>query len=200
MLPHRLKRSRDDALFDCYLPAHYRRVARQCWSPLDVAVRVARWLDELEIASVVDVGSGVGKFCIATALASHASFVGIEQRGDLVGMARGIALMLGLDGRVRFIEGIFGDVMLPVAGCYYFFNPFGESLFGPEHRLHDEVEVSQARSLRDVRLAEKLLTSLPVGTYVITYNGFGGTLPDEYVLLRSASDLPFPLRLAQKRC
>lgn len=190
---------RNDVTFDRFLPFDYRFVSRSFWSPLEAVARAARWLDDLEIRTVVDIGSGVGKFCIAGALASRSTFIGIEQRRPLVAVARGIARMLELGGRVRFVEGVFGEVTVPAAACYYFFNPFGESLFRPEDRLDEETEVSQARSLRDIYLAEELLAAAPAGTYVMTYNGFGGALPDDYEIVRSDTDLPCALHLARKQ-
>jgi len=199
MAPGRRSGRRDDVLFDRFLPFDYRFVSRTFWSPLDAVARAARWLDELDIDTVVDIGSGVGKFCIGAALASRSSFIGIEQRRPLVGISRGIARIFDLGPRVRFIEGVFGEVTVPAAACYYFFNPFGESLFMPEERLDEEAEVSQARSLRDVYLAEQLLAAAPVGTYVMTYNGFGGALSDDFDIVRSDKDLPCALRLSRKR-
>jgi hypothetical protein len=199
MAPHNREPRREDVVFDRFLPFDYRFVSRSFWTPLSVVARAARWLDELRIASVVDIGSGVGKFCIGGALASRSTFIGIEQRRPLVNIARSIARIVELGPRVRFINGVFGEVTVPVASCYYFFNPFGESLFRPEDRLDEETEVSQARTLRDVHLAEQLITAAPVGTYVMTYNGFGGTLPDGYDLLRSDTEFPCALRLARKR-
>lgn len=193
------QRERDDVVFDRFLPFEYRLASRHYWSPLRVVARAAQWLDDLDIRSVVDIGSGVGKFCIAAALATRAGFVGIEHRAELIGVARGVVRMLELEPRVRFVLGAFDEVTVPAAQCYYFFNPFGESLFRREDQLDDEVEVSQARSLRDIEMAERLLRAAPVDTYVITYNGFGGPLPEDYELLQSDADFPCVLRLAQKR-
>jgi predicted RNA methylase len=189
---------RDDVTFDRFLPFKYRVPSRYYWSPLQAIACAASWLDELRIETVVDIGSGVGKFCVAAALASRSSFIGIEQRRELVKVARGVARIFELGPRARFIEGTFGEVTVPAASCYYFFNPFGESLFRPEDRLDDNVEVSQARALRDIHLAERMLAAAPLGTFVMTYNGFGGTLPDGYEQLRADFDLPCALRLARK--
>lgn len=189
----------DDVKFDRLLPFDYRFFSRTFWSPLSVVAQAARWLDELQIETVVDIGSGVGKFCIGGALAGRSSFIGIEQRAALVDVARGIARGFDLERRVRFVHGAFGEVTVPAANCYYFFNPFGESLFRLEDRIDEETEVSQARSLRDVYLAKQLLAAAPVGTYVLTYNGFGGTLPDNYEVVRVRSEFSCALQLARNR-
>lgn len=198
MAPERPER-RDDFVFDRLLPTAYRRCSRRFWTPLEAVARAASWLEEHRIETVVDIGSGVGKFCIGAALASRGTFIGIEQRPELVRVARGVAGMLNVGTRARFIHGVFGEVTVPAAHCYYFFNPFGELLVDREEGLGGEVDISQARSLRDAHLAEQLLLAAPIGTYAMTYNGFGGRLPDGYEIVRSDVSLPCALHLAHKR-
>lgn len=194
----RAQRRMPDATFDRCLPPAFRIVSGHFWTPLEVAARAARWLTELRVRSVVDIGSGVGKFCIAAALGSQCSFTGIEQRPRLVNTARNLARLFSLEGRVEFVTGIFGEIATPRADCYYLFNPFGENLFDPDERLSDDADLSQARYLNDVGMVERLLASAPIGTYVLTYNGFGGTIPDDYDEVRSDLELPCVLRMARR--
>jgi hypothetical protein len=49
-----------DARFDRFLPRDLRVLSSRYWIPLDVAAQAARWLDSLQISTVVDIGSGVG--------------------------------------------------------------------------------------------------------------------------------------------
>jgi hypothetical protein len=165
---------------------------------LIVAARAARWFDELNIRSVVDIGSGIGKFCIAAALLSRARFLGIEQRAELVAVARVIAQIYGVDSRAGFVEGSFDEVTVPLADAYYFFNPFEENLFNEGSELDNEVELDRWRFTRDVSAARALLRAAPVGTYVLTYNGLGCRLPASYTTVRTARDLPCALRLARQ--
>src|SRR5689334_21585543 len=46
-----------DANFDRFLPADLRSVSWSYWTPLDAAVRAAQWLRELQVRTVVDIGS-----------------------------------------------------------------------------------------------------------------------------------------------
>jgi hypothetical protein len=61
----------------------------------------------------------------------------------------------------------------------YFYNPFAAILFG---------EAPFARAVRwsmlteQIARTEALLTELSVGTRVVTYEGFGGDMPDGYLL------------------
>jgi hypothetical protein len=57
------------------------------------------------------------------------------------------------------------------------------------------VEHSVARLRRDVERAELALAGAPVGTRVVTYLGFGGKMPPEYLLAMTESIGPDALRL-----
>jgi hypothetical protein len=184
-----------DFAFDRFLPHRLRAASHFFWTPLSVAVRGAQWLEECGVRSVVDIGSGPGKFCVAGALASRCRFIGLEHRPECVMAARELARRFGVSDRVCFLEGTLGVRHVPKAQAYYFYNPFAENLFGPSERLDDEVPLCIDRFTRDVALAVDLLRAADVGTYVLTYNGLGGPLPDGYVQVRVTFDLPSVLRL-----
>ncbi|WP_437849656.1 hypothetical protein [Sorangium sp. So ce363] len=184
--------------FDRFLPDELRRVSAQFWTPIEVAVRAAQWLDELDVRTVVDVGSGAGKFCVAAALAGRSHFTGIEQRPRLVMAARSLARVYEIEDRVCFVEAALGRAEVPRADAYYFFNPFGENLFGREDHLDEDVELGVDRYQRDTAAAEELLNEAPLGTYLLTYNGFGGRVPDSYDEVRIDRELPNVLRMWRK--
>ncbi len=168
------------------------------WTPLVVAARAAAWFTELGVASVVDIGSGAGKFCVAAALGTDCQFTGLEHRARLVAAAGRLARQFHVDDRVRFIECLLEIGGVPAADAYYLYNPFGENRFGPEGHLDDEVELGEDRYLRDIAAVEDLLRGARVGTYVVTYNGFGGQVPEGYAQIRVDRTLPNMLRMWQK--
>jgi hypothetical protein len=187
-----------DAVFDRFLPSNLRAVSRQHWTPLEVAVRAGEWIDQFDIRTVVDIGSGAGKFCVAAALASRATFVGLEQRARLISAASELAQTFDVADRVTFVHATLGLTPLPPAEAYYLYNPFGENLFGAESRLDEEVELGYSRYVRDVATVRELLRRAPVDTYLITYNGFGGRIPMDYRNLRVDRELPNVLGLWRK--
>lgn len=188
-----------DTAFDRFLPADLRRVSTDYWTPLPVIRRVAAWLRAERVDSVVDIGSGAGKFCVATALLTPCRIVGLEERPSLVATAQALAARFEVDDRVRFVPGAFGDVPTPAADAYYLFNPFGEYHFDAALDADDGVVFSDARYARDVDAMTRFLSRAPIGTLVITYNGFGADLPASFEQLRV--DLAFrgALRLWKKR-
>jgi predicted RNA methylase len=187
-----------DRIFDAYLPQDLRAVSSWYWSPLAVALRAARWLNEIGAQSLVDIGSGAGKFCVAAALAGECRFVGIEQRPRLVAAARNLARVFDCDDRVEFVEGVFGASPVPEADAYYLFNPFGENVFKVRDRLDDGVELSEERYRREIAATREFLANSRIGTYLLTYNGFGGQVPASYQEIRAERDLPNVLRLWRK--
>lgn len=188
---------RTDRDFDKLLPKDLRERSSLHWTPLEVVRRAAQWIDELGIQTVVDVGSGAGKFCAAAALNSKANYLGIEQRYRLVLAARELASVLDVERQVTFIQGTLTD--LPRADAYYMYNPFGENLFGWDGQIDSDVELSEERYRRDVATSVRLLAAAQVGTYLITYNGFGGEVPASYKEVRLDRELPNVLRMWRKQ-
>ena len=187
-----------DRAFDRFLPESLRQLSSQYWSPLVVARRAAEWFDDAGVQRVVDIGSGAGKFCVAGALFGRCSFTGLEERPFLVKSARRLARLFDVNDRVRFVLGSLGDVPAPSGDAYYFYNPFGDYSFEtdaiPRNRTAQE-----ERYQRDVAEAEDLLRGAPSGTWVLTFNGFGGRMPEGYELIRVDSELPSALRLWRRR-
>jgi SAM-dependent methyltransferase len=172
-----------DGVFDLLYPRAVRTVSSIFWTPVSVALRAAELLVVDCATRVLDVGSGAGKFCVVGALATGASFTGIEHRAHLVSTARDAARRLG--ARANFIHGRLASDSLEDIDAIYFFNPFAENAFPPEDHLDQTVELSLDRALFDVELAERLLAGARVGTRVVTYHGFGGDMPPSYTLERS---------------
>ncbi len=170
----------------------------QYWTPLVVAKRAAEWLADLKVRTVVDIGSGAGKFCVAAALAGRCHFTGLERRSRLVAAARTLAQLFDVDDRVSFVEGAFGNIATPVADAYYLYNPFGEYLFGSKDHFDSDAERSDERYKRDVAAVQDLLQRAHVGTCVLTYNGFGGRVPSSYQEICVDNELPNELRLWRK--
>jgi len=187
-----------DRLFDRFMAREARSASVHYWTSLAAAVRAGEWLDEVGAHTVLDIGSGAGKFCVAAALASKVRFVGIEHRARLVTAARELARQFEVEARVAFIHGALEAVARVEADVYYLYNPFGENLFEPSHQLDADVELGDVRYLRDVAFTEQLLQEAAEGTYVITYSGFGGLVPRSYREIRVDWTLSSILRMWKK--
>lgn len=191
--------ARADALFDHLLPPALRAVSDDYWTPAPVARQVASWLREAGIATVVDIGSGTGKFCVAMALLTRCRIIGLEHRPSLVTVARDLAGRFGVHGQVTFIEGAFGAVPTPAADAYYLFNPFSEYTFDGAETAGDDITFTRETWRRDVEATTRFLAALPVGAVVVTYNGFGRYPPRSFEQTRVDIGFRGALRLWTKR-
>lgn len=184
--------------FDRHLPDRLRSASSDFWTPLEVALTVAGWLREVGARTVLDVGAGVGKFCVGASLTTDCVYFGIEHRPRLVEAAQELARRFDVERRVAFIEGAFGDAIVTRADAVYLYNPFGENLRPYDDWLDDTVALGHARFRHDVALVERFLDSLPVGTHVITYNGFGGRMSEHFLEIRTDHTFPNVLRMWRK--
>jgi hypothetical protein len=90
------------------------------------------------------------------------------------------------------------DMGWPKADAYYLYNPFGENLCRFEHPIDREVELGIDRYKREIADAERFIEHAPRGTFVVTYNGFGGRIPDSYEQVAIYRDHPYELRMWRK--
>jgi SAM-dependent methyltransferase len=178
-------RSLSDHEFDGVYPTDIQRVSRRFWTPLAVVWRAAMRLDALNVTRVLDIGSGAGKFCVATAAQlPHISFVGVEHRLHLVQAARQASSRMGTPN-AQFTVGDATRADLDQFDAVYLFNPFAENVFDDEERLDSTVELSLGRYRTDLRRIWMALGAMRIGTIVLTYHGFGAPLPRAYECLHA---------------
>jgi SAM-dependent methyltransferase len=169
-----------DRVFDEVFPPSMRARSSMYWTPVEIAVRAANLLADRAGSTLLDIGSGVGKFCIIAAAAVNAKARGIEHRPHLVEIAREAAAQIGVTA--TFDRGTIAEQDASTIDGFYFFNPFAENLCAGTDRLDTTVVLSEDRYWRDVRATEQLLAKARVGARVVTYCGFGGEMPKGFVL------------------
>ena len=168
-----------DRVFDRLYPEQVRRLSSVHWTPVSVALRAAEWLAPEAGARVLDVGSGPGKLCFIGAVARGGTWHGVERDPALVQVANAAAKRLDLERSTKFSAGEMEMVDWSSFDSLYFYNPFAAILFG---------EAPFAKAVRWSMLTDQIarteahLADLSVGTRVVTYEGFGGDMPDGYVL------------------
>ncbi len=188
----------DDA-FDALLPDAWRARSTTHFTPAHVARRAAAWLSERPGTWILDVGAGVGKFCVVAAAAfPGATFIGVERRLHLVRVATSIALDLGVPN-ARFVHGDAVELDWAIFDGFYLFNPFAEHLRDNRLILDQSVELDPAYYLFYVGFVRDQLIRAQYGTRVVTYHGFGAAMPPGYALVRSEFIGTGPLELWVKR-
>ncbi len=170
----------DDRVFDAIYPHEVRRASSVHWTPVEVGMRAARLLAPGPGGVIVDIGAGVGKFCLVAACVTGARIRGVEHRRRFVDLAEDAATTLGVS--IDVTHGTIDDLVPKDVDGIYLFNPFAENLCPPEDRLDATVEHSQERFWRDLGTTTCFLREARPGTRVVTYCGFGGTIPQGYSL------------------
>ncbi|MEY4577194.1 MAG: ribosomal protein methyltransferase [Pseudomonadota bacterium] len=188
-----------DGVFDQVYPDDVRRVSARFWTPVDVALTASRWLTSIGAHSVLDIGSGAGKFCIVTSLASGqnlASVTGVEQREQLIDAAK--AANTHYEAKAQYLHGTIESIDPGPYDAFYLFNPFGENLYAPDEQFDTGPALSALRYLHDLSIFEHWLDSAPAQTAFLTYHGFGGRIPNNYTLLKAQNKGSDQLRLWRK--
>ena len=181
-IPHYLEHwFTTDAALDQLYPEGIRSLARMHWSPLYIAEEVVSYLAENEKVKILDIGSGVGKFCLAGAFhKKSAAFFGVEQRKNLIDHAETARKKVGFRN-VQFIHGNFTQLNLNGFDHFYFYNSFFENLDGTSKIDHEIVYSNELYNYYTIYLYNQLQT-MPRGTRVATYCGWGDEIPPCYQL------------------
>jgi SAM-dependent methyltransferase len=162
-----------DLDFDDLYPPPIAALASRHFTPVDVARRAADLLVEGAGSHVLDVGSGVGKFCVVGALTTGARFTGVEHRPHFVEHSRELARRL----HVENAEFVHADATTMDWGRFdgiYLFNPFAENLWTP---LDSTVPVEPRLFHQYVQETKERLRATRKGTRVVTFHGFGASMP-----------------------
>jgi SAM-dependent methyltransferase len=178
--------SSDDRFNQLY-PFSIQVLARKHWTPLTVARKAANFLAADNNARILDIGSGVGKFCLAAAYAKpNAFYYGVEQRRSLIIEAEIVKKTLQLEN-VSFIHGNFTQLDFRNYDHFYFFNSFYENLVGT-NKIDDTIEYSQELYNYYNRYLFKQLELKPAGTKLVTYHSLEDEVPEGYKLIDAEID------------
>src|ERR1700690_4479899 len=168
-----------DAQFDALFPPSQRFRSEVHWTPIDVALRACAWLAPRSDERVLDVGAGVGKVCLVGALATDASWVGVEIDPQMIRVGNAVARRLRVSDRVRFVRRDANSIDWATFDAVYMFNPFAEGLFSSDLD-HASRHTRHTQTIERARLR---MASLRRGARLVTYHGFGGELPEGFDLV-----------------
>ncbi|WP_341864917.1 methyltransferase [Leptospira brenneri] len=174
-----------DKIWDSYLPKKFQTLSPYQWTPIFVIERTWKFLLEDQVKSVLDLGSGVGKFCVYLSLLSKGSFpiLGLEDRKELVSVSQAMKEQWKATN-VDFQNTNFLKDFPLGHSHYYCFNPLYETMKG-SHRIDDLKEKSANQFLKDLQSLKLNFLLLKPKTKLITYHGFGGSyLPGFKIILK----------------
>ncbi|BDQ12199.1 hypothetical protein TEGAF0_14160 [Sediminibacterium sp. TEGAF015] len=185
-----------DTAFDALYPAHISQLASRHWTPLSVAKEAATFLAVGDSPRILDIGSGVGKFCLVGAhFFPSAFFAGVEHRGSLHAIATKLSIKLGLSN-TAFFEGDFSNIDFSAYQHFYFYNSFYEHLEQSD-LIDDSVPISNELFHAYNRNLYKALKKMPSGTRIATFHSTENEMPTSYevVGIGSNEDLKFWIKL-----
>jgi 2-polyprenyl-3-methyl-5-hydroxy-6-metoxy-1,4-benzoquinol methylase len=173
-----------DANFNELYPSSMRRLAGRHWTPLRIAQQAGAFLADVAGNKILDIGSGIGKFCLAAAsYHPDVHFFGIEQRKKLIGHARKAKNRLGIRN-VSFLHGNFTEFDLHQYHGFYFFNPFFEHLEDTD-RIDEDITYSDTLYIHYVQHLHNVLREMPAGTKIVTYHSLNEEIPRGYQLVEA---------------
>jgi SAM-dependent methyltransferase len=173
-----------DTSFNELLPGYLKFAARLYFTPIEVAKKAAEWLTENNEKRILDIGSGVGKFCIAAASHVDSHFYGVEYRKSLVQVGKHIAKHYQLNN-VTLLNANILDIDFSNYDGFYIFNPFYENLEKTK-RLNDEVKLKAELYQVFLKYTDDQLDKAKVGTKLVTYHGNNFEVPNSYVKINDA--------------
>lgn len=186
-LPHPENWFSSDVRLHQLYPEPVRSLARMHWTPLYIVQKAAEYLAFNNKLKVLDIGSGVGKFCLAAAYYKPTvSFFGVEQRKNLVGHAEAARKKSGLKN-VHFIHRNFTQLNLGEYDHFYFYNAFFENLDGTDKIDNEIVYSNELYNYYSIYLYNQL-EKMQVGTRIATYCSWGDEIPPCYQVAETHFD------------
>src|SRR6478735_9808045 len=175
-----------DEAFDRIYPEYIQEKSNVFWTPFEIGMRAAELLVDHEKTKGLDIGSGVGKFCLIGATHTKGIFHGIEQRKHLVELCNELASTHHVE-RVKFIHNNINRVDFSSYDAFYLYNPFFESLHQAD-KLDDSILHIQNHFEVYNLYVKAQFASLPVGTKIVTYHGFYDEIPLSYRAIKKEFD------------
>lgn len=176
-----------DIQFNLLYPPSIQALARMHWTPLAVIKTAAEFLATPDSSRILDIGSGVGKFCLsASYYHPNVHFAGVEQRNSLVEQAITARNTLGL-ANVSFIAANFTQLDFSHYDHFYFYNSFFENL-GDADRIDDSIQYSPSLYHYYSNYLRRELEKMPAGTRIVTYCSWQDEIPPSYELVKTELD------------
>lgn len=177
-----------DQHFDNLYPKSIQQLSRKHWTPIQVAFLAAEFLGEQPGSRILDIGSGIGKFCLT---AGHyqpdSHFYGVEQRKELIQLAEKAKRTITVEN-VTFLHGNFTQLDLNQFDHFYFYNSFYENLVEDEFHIDESIEYSLSLYEYYTHYLFKTLEGKPAGTKLVTFHSFREVVPPGYRLATSLHD------------
>jgi len=160
------------------LPNKIKEKSRRFFTPIDLAVQSAKWLSGDDCRNVLDIGAGIGKFCLCGAYHTKSKFYGIEMRPHLVKIAETLFKTFGVEN-AKMLQGNVTDFQFSEFNAFYFYNPFHENLF-TFLRMDDSIKLSETLYKIYLEHTKTQLSLASKGARLVTFHGNNMEVPAAY--------------------
>ena len=167
-----------NSTFDKIYPKLYQEHSARHFTPVDIAIKAAKLLVDKPTDKILDVGSGVGKFCAIGSSVTSAHFYGVERRKTLTNLSNKIKRTYKLK-RAHFINNDFTALDFNKFNGIYFFNSFHEH-FDDTCILDETSKVSLVEYKKYHQDLMDKLNECEKGTKLVTYYTFKNKIPSSF--------------------
>lgn len=177
----RLKLPIKDAEFDQIYPNELRMMSNKHFTEVEVAIKAAELLVTKPNQKILDIGSGVGKFCFVAGSYADAIFTGVDYRKRFVDLCDDLIEKYHFKN-VNFIHSDIVDIDFSEYDNFYFFNSFEEHA-NRASRMDDTIETSGKQFVKYSDFLREQFDKMPFGTRVVTYYAYSNQVPNSYQLI-----------------
>jgi 16S rRNA A1518/A1519 N6-dimethyltransferase RsmA/KsgA/DIM1 with predicted DNA glycosylase/AP lyase activity len=171
----------DEETVNSLLPERVRSKARRFFTPRKIAIQAALWLSGDDHRKILDIGAGVGKFCLYGASHTKSDFVGIEMRSHLVDIAENLLEAFEIKN-AKVIHGNITEFNFFEYEAFYLYNPFHENI-APILKMDDTILLSKDFYCIYIQYTRAQLALAKKGTKLVTYHGLNNEVPSSYKLV-----------------
>jgi SAM-dependent methyltransferase len=176
-----------DEEFDLIYPSDIKSLSKRHWTPVSIAKIASDFLCYDKDLKILDIGSGVGKFCMVGAtLKPQCQFFGIDIRENYIKLSN----KLKGSYRIRNVEFLNKDILelsLNYYDCIYFFNSFQERIDNTAY-IDNYSELSYDLYKDYTKHIFSQFDSMPIGTRIATYHTADFYIPGNYTMVGKLFD------------
>ncbi|MBL7816137.1 MAG: methyltransferase domain-containing protein [Saprospiraceae bacterium] len=166
--------------FDEVYPHLLQSISPVHFSPISVSKSASEYLVDKKGCRVLDIGAGVGKFCMIGATCTEGYFVGVEQRKDLCVLAQEVIERYHLKN-IEIINDNIVNIDFKQFDAFYFFNSFQENISIAD-KIDNTCKLSRELYVEYSMYVREQLELMPIGTKLVTYYSFLKEVPVSYTL------------------
>jgi len=173
-----------DKEFDQVFPPRIKTLSERHWTPIIVAKIASTFLCHQAGLRVLDIGSGVGKFCLVGAtLQPSCTFYGLDIRDYFIKIANKLKKKHAVSNAIFECQNLLETDISTYDGIY-FYNSFQEKI-DDTSMMDDESSVShEIYNTYTQHLYQKFL-DMPVGTRLVTYHTAEFCVPENYKMVEN---------------